>query len=103
MYRHPSYQNKNDCQDRFAVHAPGLNDSCWVNNAFNLYAMEIEAQRERANAIEKFISFLANTDDPNNIQNQWDAAAYSGICDFSPAEQEYVENEVAHRCQIIST
>lgn len=108
MYHHPSHRDNwlpnhtdtrhpRDCQDQYGVWAPGIRDSCWMNDAFNIYAMDVEAQRERAEAIEKFISYLANTDDPNDTQNQWDAAEYSGICDFSPAEQEYVENEVARR------
>ena len=111
MYRHPSHRDNwlpnqvekchpwdfLDCQDQYAVWAPGTMDSCVRNDAFNLYAMEIEEERERAQMIEKFIAFLSNTDDPNNPQNQWNAAEYSGICEFSPAEQQYVENEVARR------
>lgn len=97
MYRHPECQNNLDCRDQFAVWAPGTKDSCWVNDAFNLYAMEVEEQRERVKSIEKFIDFLSNTNDPNDTQNQWHAAEYAGISDFSPVEQEYIENEVARR------
>lgn len=71
--------------------------------AFNLYAMDVEEKRERATAIEKFISHLAATDDPNDTGNQWESAIYSGISEFSPAEQEYVEREVARRWPITST
>ena len=33
-----------DCQDQYGVWAPGHHDSCWMNDAFNLYAMEVEQQ-----------------------------------------------------------
>ena len=36
-----------DCDCRFGVSAPGRNDACWMNNAFNLYAMQIEKEREQ--------------------------------------------------------
>ena len=70
-----------------------------MNDAFNLYAMEIEEQREREEKIEAFIAYLSHTDDPNDINNQWAAARYSGISEFSPAEQQYIEKEVAERWQ----
>jgi hypothetical protein len=57
-----------------------------MNDAFNLYAMEVEEQRERESKIETFIDYLSQTDDPNDTDNQWAAARYSGISDFSPAE-----------------
>ena len=96
-YHSPGYTHLFDCQDQYGIWAPGTKDKCWVNDAFNLYAMEVEEQRERAEAIEKFISCLAASDDPNDTQNQWAAAEYANICEFSPAEQLYIEKEVAER------
>ena len=88
-----------DCQDQYGVWAPGHHDSCRVNDAFNLYIMEIEEQREREAKIEAFINYLSRTDNPNDTDNQWAAAHYSGINEFSPAEQQYIEKEVAERWQ----
>ena len=45
-----------DCQDQYAVWAPGLRDKCSTNDAFNLYAMECERQEQ----IEAFIHSLAH-------------------------------------------
>ena len=33
-----------DCQDQYGVWAPGHHDSCRMNDAFNLYAIEVEQQ-----------------------------------------------------------
>lgn len=88
-----------DCQDQYAVWAPGLRDKCSTNDAFNLYAMECERQEQ----IKTFIHSLASSDDPNDSVNQWQAAADAGFTyiDFSPAEQKYIEEEVAERWQEI--
>ena len=90
-----------DAQCQYEVWAPGTRDKPWVNDAFNLYAMEVEAQREREAKIEAFITYLSQTDDPNDTDNQWAAARYSGINEFSPAEQQYIEKEVAERWQCV--
>lgn len=96
---HPTDVVVNDCDCGFSVWAPGTEDKCFVNDAFNLYAMEIEEQGERKSKIEAFIAYLSQTDDPNDIDNQRAAAYYSGINEFSPAEQQYIEKEVAERWQ----
>lgn len=90
-----------DCQCQYEVWAPGTQDTPWMNDAFNFYAMEVEAQREREEKIEVFITYLSQTDDPNDTDNQWAAARYSGINEFSPAEQQYIEKEVAERWQCV--
>ena len=102
MYNHPCHPTDAvivDCDCGFSVWAPGTADKCFVNDAFNLYAMEIEEQREREAKIEAFITYLSRTDDPNDTDNQWAAARYLGINEFSPAEQQYIEKEVAERWQ----
>ena len=58
MYHHPNHRDNwlfnhtdsrhlRDCQDQFGIWAPGTNDTCWMNDAFNLYAMEVEKEREK--------------------------------------------------------
>lgn len=94
---HTDAYHQKDCQCQYEVWAPGLRDTPWMNDAFNLFAMNVEEQRERAEKIEKFITYLSNTDNPADATNQWAAAYHSGINEFSPAEQDYVEKEVARR------
>ena len=56
-YQHPSCWNMpepSDCQDPFSVWAPGLQDSCAMNTAFNLFAMEVEEQREKEREAQNF-------------------------------------------------
>ena len=43
-----------DCRDPFSVWAPGLQGSCAVNTAFNLFAMEVEEQREKEREAQDF-------------------------------------------------
>lgn len=88
-----------DCQDQYGVWAPGLHDSCWMNDAFNIYAMSIEEERDRAMKIDEFITHLSQADNPNDPNWQLAVARRVGIYEFSPAEQEYVETEVAKRWQ----
>ncbi len=48
MFLHPCHPAPpKDCGCFFGVSAPGLNDPCWMNDAFNLYAMSIEEEREK--------------------------------------------------------
>lgn len=55
MFLHPCHNPQappQDCRCAFDVWAPGLNDSYWMNDAFNLYAMEIEEEKEVAEGWE---------------------------------------------------
>ena len=88
-----------DSQCQYEIWAPGTRDKPWVNDAFNLYLMEIEEERERAMKIDEFITYLSQVDDPNDPDWQLAVARRVGIYEFSPAEQEYIEKEVAERWQ----
>ena len=58
MYNHPCHPTDAvvvDCDCRFSVWASGTADKCFVNDAFNLYAMEIERNRQ----IDEFITCLS--------------------------------------------
>ena len=96
---HVDIHHPKDCQCQYEVWAPGTQDTPWMNDAFNLYAMEVEAQREREEKIEVFITYLSQVDDPNDPDWQLAVARRVGIYEFSPAEQEYIEKEVAERWQ----
>lgn len=43
-----------DCQDQYGVWAPGLHDPCWMNDAFNLYAIEVEQQYTEKEVAERW-------------------------------------------------
>ena len=48
MFIHPCHNSPpKDCNCFFGIWAPGTNDTCWMNDAFNLYAMEVEEEREK--------------------------------------------------------
>ena len=42
------------CRDPFSVWAPGLQDACAMNDAFNLFVMEVEEQREKEREAQNF-------------------------------------------------
>ena len=69
------------------------------NTAFNLYAMSVEEERDRATAIGSFILYLSNSDDPNDFWNQRNASlrADLDLQSLTPEEQKYIEQEVAER------
>lgn len=47
MFMHPCHDFKpRDCDCHFGISAPGLNDTCWMNDAFNLFAMSFEENKE---------------------------------------------------------
>lgn len=79
-------------------------DSPWYNNpvertAFNLYAMSVEEERNRATEIGNFILYLSNSDNPNDFWNQRNASlrADLDLQSLTPEEQNYIEQEVAER------
>ena len=48
MFTHPCHNPPpKDCNCFFGVWAPGTNDTYWMNDAFNLYAMKVEEEREK--------------------------------------------------------
>lgn len=96
MHHHPCHSGEiQDCNCGFSVWTPGLEDKCYVNDAFNLFGMEIERNRQ----IDEFITYLSQADDPNDPAWQRAAANAAGIWEFTSAEQEYIETEVAKRWQ----
>ena len=54
MFIHPCHGSKpNDCDCFFGVWAPGMDDTRWMNDAFNLYAMEVEEEQEKNEETEE--------------------------------------------------
>ena len=46
MFIHPCHNSPpKDCGCFFGVWAPGMDDTCWMNDAFILYGMEVEEER----------------------------------------------------------
>ena len=78
---------------RFGVSPPGC--QCSMEHlAFNAYACH---QQE----IEDFIEVLAASDNPNDADEQYAAARCVGLNpnSLTSDEMEYIEREVAKRCQ----
>lgn len=68
--------------------------------AFYLYAMECEGDLPtRQGKINKVIKILAAVPDPNDFEVQCMAYDYAGLNSdtLSPAEIQYMENEIAKR------
>lgn len=91
-------EGKHHCQ--YGVWAPWYHDKV-EQTAFNLYAMSVEEERDRATAIGNFILYLSNSDDPNDFWNQRNASlrADLDLQSLTPEEQKYIEQEVAERWQ----
>lgn len=96
MYNHPCHPTDAvvvDCDCGFSVWAPGTADKCFVNDAFNLYAMEIERNRQ----IDEFITCLSQVNDPNDPFQQRAVADTVGIWEFTTDEQKYIEEKVGQK------
>ncbi len=80
---------------RLGVDPPWYRDDRNEQMSFNLFAMN----QERKKQIEKVISYLAASADPNDFATQCAAYDYAGIDSdsFEDDEVKYIEKEVARK------